>query len=163
MVRIVMRLLPEIRRRRSPLFSLDKAVEAAKQAVLLEAARWAPSCANSQSWTYVFVHTTDATRPELEAALSRGNGWATRAPYLVAVGADPVADCQSNGLPYYAYDAGLSVMGLTLEAEHQGLRIHQMASWKEDLVKAALDFPDAYRILIVFAPGYEGDPKAVWD
>jgi hypothetical protein len=79
------------------------------------------------------------------------------------VGANPVAGCQSNGLPYYAYDAGLSVMGLTLEAEHQGLRVHQMAGWKEDLVKAALGFPDAYRVLVVFALGYEGEPMAVWD
>ncbi len=86
-----------------------------------------------------------------------------RAPYLVAVGADPAADCASNGLPYYAYNAGLSVMALTLEAEHQGLRVHQMAGWKENLVKTALGFPDAYRVLVVFALGYEGDPAAVWD
>ncbi len=147
----------------SPLVFLEKDVEPAKLAALVEAARWAPSCSNNQSWTYIFVHTTDATRPALEAALSRGNAWAKRAPYLVAVGADPAADCGTNGLPYYAYNAGLSVMGLTIEAEHQGLRVHQMAGWKEGLVKAALGFPDAYRVIVVFALGYEGDVTTLGD
>jgi nitroreductase len=163
MVTFVMYLLSEIRNRMSPLIFSEKDVEPTKLKTLVEAARWAPSCSNNQSWTYIFVHTTDATRPALEAALSRGNAWAKRAPYLVAVGADPAEDCTTNGLPYYAYNAGLSVMGLTIEAEHQGLRVHQMAGWKEGLVKTALGFPDAYRVIVVFALGYEGDDATLGD
>lgn len=132
-----MDLLPEIKKRKSPLVFSDRDIEKEKIEAIIEAARWAPSCFNNQSWNYVFVHKTDSPRQAFEKALYIGNGWAKRAPYLVAVGADPEKDCKTNGIPYYAYNAGLSVMSCTIEAEHQGLRIHQMAGWKEDKVKHA--------------------------
>lgn len=158
-----MDILPELRRRRSPLLFKSRKIEQEKLRALIEAARWAPSCFNNQSWNYVFVHKTHKTRSSLEKALSFGNGWARNAPYLVAVGADPDADCQTNDLPYYAYDAGLSVMSLVVEAEHQGLRVHQMAGWNEAKVKRALSFPEKYRVIVLFALGYEEDVARVWD
>lgn len=158
-----MDILPELRNRKSPLVFREEDIEKEKIEALIEAARWAPSCFNNQSWNYVFVHKKDLTRGALEDALSLGNGWAKRAPYLVVVGADPDEDCRTNGLPYYAYDAGLSVMCLTIEAEHQGLRVHQMAGWNEEKVKKTLGFPEEYRVIVVFALGYEGDARTIWD
>jgi nitroreductase len=158
-----MDILPQIKNRKSPLVFKEDAIEKQKIEALIEAARWAPSCFNKQSWNYVFVHKNDIQRKELEAALSLGNGWAKRAPYLVAVGANPANACKTNGLPYYVYDVALSVMTLAIEAEHQGLRVHQMAGWKEDKVKQALRFPDGYRIVVVFALGYEGEARRLWD
>ncbi len=158
-----MSLLKEIAKRKSPLVFKEDDVEKQKIDTLIEAARWAPSCFNKQPWKYVFVHKGDPSRESLEAALSLGNGWAKRAPYLVAVGAHPDEACRTNGLPYYAYDLGLSVMTLTIEAEHQGLRVHQMAGWKEEKVKEALGFPNNYRVVVVFALGYEGEPQRIWD
>ena len=54
-------------------------------------------------------------------------------------------------------------MCLTVEAEHQGFRVHQMASWREGRVKKALGFPDGYRVIVVFDLGYEGEAETVWD
>lgn len=158
-----MDILPEIRRRKSPLVFAESDVEEAKIDALVEAARWAPSCFNNQPWNYVFIGKNCPTRKDLEDALSRGNGWAKRAPYLVAVGVDPERDCKTNGLPYYAYDAGVSVMNLVIEAEHQGLRVHQMAGYKEGEVRKAAGFPENYRVIVLFALGYEGDAKSIWD
>ena len=158
-----MSILKELGSRKSPLVFEEADVEKEKIDSLVEAARWAPSCFNNQSWNYVFVHKDDPTRESLEDALSLGNGWAKRAPYLVAVGADPDKDCRTNNLPYYAYNAGLSVMCLTIEAEHQGLRVHQMAGWSEKKVKKALEFPEEYRVIVLFALGYEGEVKKIWD
>jgi nitroreductase len=156
-------ILVELKNRKSPLVFSEKDVEKDKLDALVEAARWAPSCSNNQSWNYVFVHKDHSARQALEEALSLGNGWARKAPYLVAVSANPEEDCKNNGLPYYAYNAGLSVMSLTVEAEHQGLRVHQMAGWKEPNVKKALGFPKNHRVVVLFAFGYEGDVKRVWD
>jgi len=158
-----MDLLPELRNRKSPLVFDERDVEREKVDALVEAARWAPSCFNNQSWNYVFVHKDDSTRRNLEEALSLGNGWAKKAPYLVAVGSKPDEDCDVNGLPYYAYDAGLSVMSMTTEAEHQGLRVHQMAGYDEEKVRKALGFSKDHRIIVVFALGYEADVKKMWD
>ena len=160
---VVMELLPEIRKRKSPLVFAESDVEEEKMDAVVEAARWAPSCFNNQPWNYVFVRKNSSTRKDLEDALSLGNGWAKRAPYLVAVGVDPDEDCRTNGLPYYAYDVGLSVMSLVIEAEHQGLRVHQMAGYSEDKVRKALEFPEEYRVIVLFALGYEGDAMSIWD
>jgi nitroreductase len=156
-------VLPELKKRLSPLIFDDRDFDKQKLRGLVEAARWAPSCSNNQSWNYVFVHKKADTREVFEAALTRGNAWAKKAPYLVAVAADPDQDCKDNGLPFYAYNAGLSVMCLVIEAEHLGLRVHQMAGWDEQKVKQALGYPSNFRVIVLFAIGYEADIKSVWD
>jgi nitroreductase len=158
-----MEILPEIKNRKSPLVFKEEGIEKDKIVALIEAARWAPSCFNNQSWNYVFVEKEASSREALEEALYRGNSWANGAPYLVAVGSNPEEACKTNDLPYYAYDAALSVMSLVIEAEHQGLRVHQMAGWDEEKVKKALGFPDEYRVVVVFALGHEEDFEKVWD
>jgi len=158
-----MDIVPELKNRESPFVFNEKDVEKEKIEALIEVARWAPSCFNNQPWSYVFVRKGDSTRKDLEEALSLGNGWAKQAPILVAVGAKPDEDCDVNGLPYYAYDTGLSVMSMVVEAEHLGLRTHQMAGYDEKKVKKALGFHESQRIIVLFALGYEGDVKSVWD
>ena len=158
-----MDILLEIKNRKSPLIFDGKEVEKEKVKAIVEAARWAPSCRNNQSWNYVFVGRKDRVRKAMEGALSLGNSWAKKAPFLVAVGTDPSKDCDVNGIPYYAYDTGLSVMSAVIEAEHQGLRIHQMAGWDEKKVRKSVGFPEKFRVLVVFALGYEGSAKTMWD
>lgn len=156
-------ILAELAKRMSPTFFDERDFEPEKLLALVEAARWAPSCSNNQSWNYVFVHKKDVTRPALEEALTRGNAWAKKAPYLAAVAADPDQDCTDNGLPYYAFNAGLSVMCLVVEAEHLGLRVHQMAGWNEQKAREALGYPSSFRVVVVFALGYEADVKDLWE
>jgi nitroreductase len=156
-------ILTELRKRMSPIVFDERDFEKEKLQALVEAARWAPSCSNNQSWNYVFVNEKDTTRTALEEALTRGNAWAKKAPYLVAVATDPEQDCTDNGLPFYAYDAGLSVMCLVIEAEHLGLRVHQMAGWDEQKVKQALGYPSNFRVIVVFALGYEANIKSIWE
>ncbi len=158
-----MDVIPELKNRESLLVFDERDVEKEKIQALIEAARWAPSCFNNQPWNFVFVRRGDSTRKGLEEALSFGNGWAKKAPVLVAVGAKPDEDCNSNGLPYYAYDAGLSVMSLVVEAESLGVRTHQMAGYDEGKARKALGFPEGYRVIVLFTLGYEADVKRVWD
>jgi len=158
-----MEILPEIKQRISPHVFRSDDVEPEKLKALVEAARLAPSCFNNQAWNYIFVRRDDPQRKLLENALFLGNEWARKAPVLVAVASTPNQDCKTNGLPYYAYDAGLSVMSLVLEAEHQGLRVHQMAGYNEENVKKALKVPDEYRVVILFALGYEGEIRGIID
>jgi nitroreductase len=158
-----MDILPELTNRKSPIVFDERDIEKEKIDALIEAARWAPSCFNNQAWNYVFVHRGDSTRKNLEEALSLGNEWAKKAPYLVAVAARPDEDCKTNGLPYYAYDAGLSVMSMVVEAEHQGLGIHQMAGYAEEKARKTLGFSEGYSVIVLFALGYEGDIRAMWN
>ncbi len=38
-----------------------------------------------------------------------------------------------------------------------------MAGYREDEAKKALGFPEGYRVVVLFALGYEGDAKSIWD
>jgi hypothetical protein len=49
-------------------------------------------------------------------------------------------------------------MSLVLQAEHMGLRCHQMAGWEQGPVRTALGIPDDERLIVVMAIGYDGDP-----
>jgi nitroreductase len=133
-----------------------KPIESEKLRVMLEAARWAPSCANNQPWRYILVDRNSASRPALEEALAKGNAWAKAAPLLVVVAARERDDGFYNDVRYYLYDCGMSVMQFVLEGENQGLRSHQMAGWDGEKVRAALGIPPDYQPIVLFAVGYEG-------
>jgi len=147
---------PLIANRKSVRAFSSKPIEKDKVQAMLESARWAPSCANNQPWRYILVDKGANTRPALEEALSRGNAWAKAAPFLVVVAAREGDDGLYNGVRYYLYDCGMSVMQFVLEAENQGLRAHQMAGWDGGKVSAALSIPPDYQPIVVFAVGYEG-------
>jgi hypothetical protein len=54
-------------------------------------------------------------------------------------------------------------MCLTIEAEHLGLRVHQMAGWDEQKVKQALGYPPNFRVVVMFALGLEADVRSMWE
>ena len=155
-------LMKEIVERRSELVFKEKEVEEEKLSALIDAARWAPSCYNNQPWKFVFVSKKDKTRKEFEEALNLGNSWAKKAAYLVAVSANPKNDCESPAMSYFAYDSGMSVMSLAIQAVHEGLAVHQIAGYNSEKVSSALKIPSEEKLLVVFALGYAEDPKKVW-
>jgi nitroreductase len=155
-----MKLLKEIQQRKSPNIFLDKEIEKEKIDVILEAARLSPSCFNNQPWIYVLVNKKDKTRKELEEALNLANYWAKKASYLIVVGGNPKQDSTIHGTKYYLYDLGLSVMSLVIEAEHQGLKAHQMAGWNKEKVSEAVKLPEEIKPVVVIALGIEDkNPK----
>jgi len=147
---------PLIANRKSVRAFSSKPVEPEKLRAMLESARWAPSCANNQPWRYILVDRKASSRPALEEALAKGNAWAKAAPLLVVVAAREGDDGFYNGVRYYLYDCGMSVMQFVLESENQGLRAHQMAGWDGEKVSSALAIPQDYQSVVVFAVGCEG-------
>lgn len=132
----------------------DKPVRRADILSLLEAARWAPSCANKQPWRLVV--SMDESLSAVRAALNRGNGWAKNAPVLMALASKPELDCQLNGRDYHTLGLGLALENLLLQASHLGLVVHPMAGFDEAQVKAALQIPDDFRVYVLVAVGHPG-------
>lgn len=144
--------------RRSVRAFADRPVEPEKMERMLEAARWSPSCGNRQPWRFVVVGKEDSQRRAVEEALDRGNAWAKRAPFLVVTGARRQEGAQVEGRSYHLYDTGLATMSLVLRGVDQGLLVHPMAGWKEQLLRAALSAPADFEPIAVVAVGYPGDP-----
>jgi len=137
----------------------DRPVEPEKIERMVEAARWSPSCGNTQPWRFVIVETTDPARPALEGALDPGNGWARKAPVLIVAGARKEDAAVVESREYHHHDTGLATMSLLYRAVDQGLLVHPMAGWKEAPLKAALSMPEEFRPISVVAVGYPGRPE----
>ncbi|MHA1906603.1 MAG: nitroreductase family protein [Candidatus Thorarchaeota archaeon] len=148
-------LLEEIRKRRSGRAYDTKPVPQEMIDSIIEAGRWAPSCANKQTWDFVVLSDLDVLTQAHEA-LSRGNVWAKRAPVMILMVTREDGGCSTHDLPYFMMDIGLATQNMLLQAVHLGLLGHPTAGWNEDLLKEVLRIPIEYRIGAVVFFGYEG-------
>ncbi|MEZ7156821.1 nitroreductase family protein [Streptomyces sp. MAD19A] len=120
---------------------------------LLEAARWAPSAYNAQPWRFLVGRRGDTTYLRiLDALVPFNQEWARTSSLLVAAVAEERAE---NGVPQHgpAYDTGLSVAQLVLQAHALGLHAHQMSGFDADALHASLGVPEGFRPLSVVAVG----------
>jgi|SRR3989344_3457992 len=148
-------ILKELNQRKSVRAFSEKEIESEKLECLWAAAQWAPSSSNKQEWHYYAI--MGAAREKLAEVLSRGNHWALKAPLILAVVRDNSIENKTESREYGVYDVGLSVMSLVVEAEHQGLRTHQMAGFKEEPLRAILHLPENELPVVMVAVGYEGN------
>ncbi|HLH79338.1 MAG TPA: nitroreductase family protein [Chthonomonas sp.] len=123
---------------------------------LLEAARWAPSSGNSQPWRFVVIDAPEALARAREALHPGNQRWANRAPLLLLICANPQDDGDINGQPLYLFDCGLAAENLLLQGTAEGLVVHPMAGWDEVAMRAAMNVPEPYRVVVVIAVGYPG-------
>ena len=120
---------------------------------LLEAARWAPSASNTQPWRFAVTRRGTAEHDAVLSALAAGNQvWARDASALV------VAAFRTTGAaqPWAVYDAGQAVAHLSVQAEAEGLAVHQMGGFDRDRLTSVL--PEGVTPLVVVAIGLRGEP-----
>jgi nitroreductase len=146
--------------RRSPRgFSADRPVEAERLHVLLEAARWAPSANNSQPWRFGVARRGEPAFDALASALAPGNQvWARNAGALVLLAAQTVGD-DGRERRWALYDVGQAAAHLTVQAQAEGLAVHQMGGFDPDAVSAAFGLGEDMRPVVVLAVGWH-DPQA---
>lgn len=126
---------------------------------LLEAARWAPSAANSQPWRFAVARRGTAEFGAIHDALLPGNQpWADAASVLL-VAAAVTTDPDGNPAVWAAYDTGQAVAHLSVQAQHEGIAVHQMGGFDRDRLAAALGLPAEITPLTVVALGRH-DPQA---
>ena len=152
-----------LRRRWSPRAFAERPVEPTKIRSVLEAARWAPSSANQQPWSFVIATKEDsAEHARLLGMLMEGNvRWAHNAPVLMLVVARLYTDRDGRPSQRSLYDVGLAVANLTTQATALGLFVHQMGGFYADKARAEFAMPDGYEPVAVLALGYLGDPETL--
>lgn len=125
---------------------------------LLEAARWAPSAANSQPWRFLVARRGEDAHDRLFATLAPGNQtWAHTASALILVAARTAADATPQ--PWALYDTGQAVASLVTQAQAQGLAVHQIGGFDSDAVRAEFSLDQALTPVVVLAVG-RPDPDA---
>jgi nitroreductase len=122
-------------------------------AALLEAARWAPSAANSQPWRFLLAPRGSEEFGRIFATLAAGNQvWAGAASALVVVAAQTV-DEDGNPAPWALYDTGQAVAHLSTQASHEGLSVHQLGGFDAPAVVDSFGLDAKLTPVVVLAIG----------
>src|ERR1700749_2369380 len=120
---------------------------------LLEAARWAPSAANSQPWRFAVARRGEEAHARLFAALAPGNqAWAGAASALILVAARTAGE-EGQPQPFALYDTGLAVAALVPQAQADGLAVHQMGGFATAAVRSEFSLDDSLTPVVVIAVG----------
>ena len=120
---------------------------------ILEAARLAPSWANSQCWKFIVV-----TDPEVKEELaSAGNDWIAQAPVIIVACADPTRPGTKGDQEYYMLDIGIAMEHLILAAADRGLGTCWIGAFDEATAKSALGVPENIRVVASTPLGYPAE------
>ncbi len=157
------RLSALVEARYSPRAFAPTALPDGYAALLLEAARRAPSGGNAQPWRFVYAEKT--RHPEVFDKLAEtltGNNriWAPTAPMLVAAFAQ---DLNAEGKPIGSarYDCGAALAWLTVQAQELGLYVHQMGGFDRQNLVEAFAVPQGFVPVTISAVGYLGHPDSL--
>ena len=135
---------------------------------VLEAGRWAPSWANTQTWRFVVVRENE-TKVKLAETLREGNP-ATEAiktaPLTIAVcaeknragvrGGEPVTDKEGY---WFMYDSGLAMQNMVLMAHSLGLGTVIVGAFDAARAAKVLEVPEDYCVVAMTplgVPAQEG-------
>ena len=138
---------------------LDAAHELTEEQLtaLLEAARWSPSANNSQPWRFAVARRGTPAFADLRDALAAGNRtWAHAASALVVVAAETTGP-DGAPRPWAVYDTGQAVAHLSVQAQHEGLVLHQLGGFDRDRVAELLALPAAVQPVVVLALGLRSE------
>ena len=130
---------------------------------LLEAARWAPSASNTQPWRFAVAHRGTAEHAALLEALAPGNRlWAHAASALLVAAAETVGPDGATR-PWAMYDTGQAVAHLSVQAQADGLAVHQLGGFDRDEVARVLACDEHVSPLVVLAVGVRDDALQLTD
>lgn len=148
-------ILDLLRGRTSPsVFDPSHELSDTDLATLLEAARWSPSCGNSQPWAFVVARRGDAAHEQVVAALSRGNsGWAPPASAILVTLARTTPEKHASFADYAGYDLGQSVAHLCVQAVSMGLGVHQFAGLDRAALTTGFEVPPDWTVMSGVAIG----------
>jgi nitroreductase len=129
--------------------------------VLIKAMRLSASCFNNQPWRVLIIDGGESME-NVKEALSRGNVWATRAPLIMVITANPEDDCRlSDRRDYFLFDCGLAVGQMLLAATEMGIIAHPIAGYKPEIVRETLSIPEEYVIIALVICGYPSDDDSL--
>ncbi|RLF14742.1 MAG: nitroreductase [Thermoprotei archaeon] len=164
-----MDLMEAIKGRRSIRRFKPDAVEEWKLREVLEAARWAPSWANTQCWRFIVVKEPGLRAKIAEAVPegNRGKKAILEAPIVVVLCAERGKSGFIRGSPgsdkgdwWFMFDSALAAQNLTLAAYALGLGSLHIGWFDAAKVKELIKVPDGFEVVELIVLGYPGEePK----
>ena len=156
-------LYPLLRNRWSPRAFSEKSVSTDDLELLLEAARWAPSCSNEQPWRFIVARKEDGEGfAKILSVLDEGNQvWTKYAPVLMLAVAKTTFNASGKPNRWGPHDVGLALGSFITQASAIGLYVHPMAGFDPVKARAVFRIPDDFEAMTAVAIGYLGDPNSL--
>jgi nitroreductase len=118
-----------------------------------EAARWSPSANNSQPWRFIVGFRGDDTFNAILPTLAGWNSaWMPNASAIV-VGVTQTAGADGTPNPYAIYDLGQAVAHFSVQAQTDGLYVHQVAGTDTAALKEIFNLPAGFEAFLTIAVG----------
>ena len=147
-------------------FDANKVVSHEQLIVLLEAARWAPSCFGDEPWRFIVWNKgaeEGAWQQAFDCLAPSNQTWVKHAPLLILVCANTLFGHNQTPNRWGQYDTGAAAENLCLQASSMGLAAHQMGGFNSDLAREKFAIPSQYIPMAMLAVGYEGDSNSLPD
>ncbi|MFH0896951.1 MAG: nitroreductase family protein [Candidatus Bathyarchaeota archaeon] len=123
---------------------------------VLDAARWAPSAGNRQSWEFIIVSDPPIKRYLRDAAL--GQSFIEEAPIVVVVCANELRSARLYGnrgrIFYCLLDGGAAAQNMLLAAYALGLGACWIGAFDDEMVVKILNLPFGIRPVAIIPLGY---------
>ena len=125
---------------------------------LFEAARWAPSSYNNQSWRFIYGTHEDGSFQNFSNLLNDFNrGWAEKGYALIVIASKTTFDHNGEESITHSFDSGAAWQNLALEAARRGLVAHGMQGFDYGQAREELEIPGDYDIEAMIAVGSRED------
>jgi len=146
-----------IKTRRSIRSYTSEAIPQEEISVVLEAARWAPSWANTQCWRFIVIRNND-TKAKLAETLTfwnpaRARSTIEQAPIVIVACAELGKSGFYQGEPvtdkgdWYMFDVALAMQNLTLAAHSLGLGTVHVGAFDAKKVAQILNVPEGVAVV----------------
>jgi nitroreductase len=137
-----------------------EAIEYAELEQLIEAARWAPSCFNSQPWRFVYgLRDTSQWQSLFDLLMDMNQAWAKNAGALVAIIARTTFEHNDAPAPTHSFDTGSAWMSFALQAQSMGLVTHAMWGVEHERAPQVLNLGERFKLQAMVAVGRPGEKE----
>lgn len=128
---------------------------------LFEAARWAPSSYNNQSWRFIYATQEDEEWSDFVGFLSDFNAdWASKGYALIVLVSKTTFDHNNEFSRTHSFDTGAAWQNLALEAAKRGLVAHAMQGFDYEEAAEKLEVPEEFEVEAMIAVGsWEGEEE----
>lgn len=154
-----MNVMPEIVNRRSVRTYTDREVTDEQVALLIEAARLAPSGSNTQPWDFLVIRS-QGMKEKISKA-DHDQKWMLQAPvFIVCVGSLKYRD--DGDMERVIRDSAIATEHILLQAEHMGLATCWTGWYTQEEMRVALGLNERCYVAGVVTVGYtDHKPSAV--
>ena len=149
---------PLFPRRWSPRAMSGEDISEEELMTLFEAARWAPSSNNNQSWRFLYARRNTPNWATFFDLLSTRNQiWAKNAAVLIVIVSKNTFDLNGKPSRTHSFDTGAAWENLALQGSIKGLVVHGMQGFDYDKAREMLNIPEEYTVEAMAAVGKPGN------